>query len=166
MNQNTKIKKQNVGNVGEYYIASKLSALDFVTTITLGRAETYDILSLKPNGKVIKFSVKTSQNKNAIKFPLSKKDENKINSDFYYAFVRLNNSEPDFWIIPSSVVGPLIKKAHKKWENTPGKNNKEHSKTNSLRIMPVELKGKDLLYYPKNWEKEVKKYYKNLEQLL
>ncbi len=35
--------KQNIGNSGEYFIAYKLSCLDFTVTITLGRAEKYDI---------------------------------------------------------------------------------------------------------------------------
>jgi len=38
---------------------ARLSALDFVVTITLGRAECYDILAVSPRGKVFKFSVKT-----------------------------------------------------------------------------------------------------------
>jgi hypothetical protein len=55
------IQKQNVGNAGEYYIAARLSALNFTVTITLGRAERYDILALHPDGKVYKISVKTTQ---------------------------------------------------------------------------------------------------------
>ena len=39
--QNNKVQKQNVGNAGEYYIAARLSALNFTATITLGRAEKY-----------------------------------------------------------------------------------------------------------------------------
>lgn len=49
-----KLQKQNVGNAGEYLIASRLSALDYTVTITLGRAEKYDILALSPKGKLIK----------------------------------------------------------------------------------------------------------------
>ena len=47
--QGSKVQKQNVGNAGEYYIAARLSVLNFVTTITLGRAEKYDKLALSPN---------------------------------------------------------------------------------------------------------------------
>lgn len=31
-------QKQNVGNAGEYYVAARLSAMNFTATITLGRA--------------------------------------------------------------------------------------------------------------------------------
>lgn len=78
-----KIQKQNVGNAGEYYIASRLSAINFVTTITLGRAEKYDILALKPNGDLIKISVKATQLKDAKDFPLSAKDEHGAAVNFY-----------------------------------------------------------------------------------
>jgi len=45
--------KNNIGNAGEYYIASILSSKGYVTTITLGRAEAYDIIAIRPYGKVI-----------------------------------------------------------------------------------------------------------------
>ncbi len=92
-----KTQKQNVGNAGEYYIASRLSAVNFITTITLGRAEKYDILALNPSGKLYKLSVKTTQLVDARDFPLSVKDEDCQSGDFYYAFEKLNKfeKEPD-----------------------------------------------------------------------
>ena len=165
--QNNKVQKQNVGNAGEYYIAARLSAINFVTTITLGRAEKYDILALSPRGKLIKLSVKTTQLENAGGFPLSIKDENCEADDFYYAFVKLNNfiKEPDFWIIPSKIVCPLIKISHKKWEDTPGRNGQMHNKS-GIRWLPVVLSPADKKYYPEEWGDEIKKYHKNLDQLL
>lgn len=169
-NKEQKIQKQNVGNAGEYYIASRLSALGFTSTITLGRAERYDILAISSNGKFIKISVKTTQLEKAKDFPLSEKDENGQSKDFYYAFVKLNKFkiEPDFWIIPSEVVCPLIKNSHKKFRETPNKNGKKH-RFSAVRLLPVELtegQKQQKLYYPKEWGEEVKKYYKNLNQLL
>ncbi len=163
-----KLQKQNVGNAGEYYIAARLSALNFTATITLGRAERYDILALSSSGRLVKISVKATQVQDTSGFPLSIKDESCQADDFYYAFVRINNftKEPDFWIIPSSVVCPLVKISHKKWEDTPGKGGKEHSKLNTMRWLPIELRMSDKKYYPKEWENEVKKYYKNLNQLI
>lgn len=162
-----KAQKQNVGNAGEYYIAARLSALNFTATITLGRAEKYDILALSPSGRLVKISVKATQLENAKDFPLSAKDEHGAADDFYYAFVKLNRfeKEPDFWIIPSKIVCPLIRDAHKKWETIPGRNNKQHSKSNTMRILPIELRGSQKMFYPAKWEDEVKRYYKNLEQL-
>lgn len=162
-----KIQKQNIGNAGEYYMASRLSAHNFITTLTLGRAEKYDILALAPSGKLFKLSVKTKLLGKASDFTLSTKDENGSAHDFYYAFVRLNeyNTEPDFWIIPSKVVCNLIKNAHQKWTITPGRNKRPHG-SSDVRILPIELRGAQNIYYPKAWIKKVKKYYKNLGQLI
>ena len=161
-----KIQKQNVGNAGEYYIAARLSEKDFTVTITLGRAEKYDILALSPKGKFIKISVKTTQVDKAKSFPLSVKDEKGEAKDFYYAFVKLNKfkSEPDFWIIPSEVACPLIRDAHKKWEKTPNRRGETHG-FSKMRRLPVEITEGDKKYYSDGWGKEVKKYYKNLKQL-
>ncbi|HPR99817.1 MAG TPA: group I intron-associated PD-(D/E)XK endonuclease [Candidatus Woesebacteria bacterium] len=166
MNQEN-IKKQNVGNAGEYYIASRLSALDFTVTITLGRAEKYDLLALSPNEKLIKISVKTTQLENAIDFPLSVKDESGQSDDFYYAFVKLNkfNKEPDFWIIPSKVACPIIKNSNEIWLKTLGKNNKPHQDS-TMRLLPIKVRDSQMNLYPKNWNEKVKTYYKNLKQLL
>jgi hypothetical protein len=162
-----KAQKQNVGNAGEYYIAARLSALDFTVTITLGRAEKFDILALSPSGRLVKISVKATQNENATDFPLSAKDENSAAEDFYYAFVKLNGfaREPDFWIIPSKIVCPLIRNAHKKWEATPGRNDKPHG-VSSVRILPIELRGSQKIYYSAEWTTEVRKYYKTFEPLV
>jgi hypothetical protein len=46
-----------------------------------------------------------------------------------------------------------------------GKNNKKHGASN-LRRLPIEIKGSDKLYYPADWGVSMKKYYKNLDQLL
>ena len=99
------MQKQNIGNAGEYYVASRLSALDFTATITLGRAEKYDILALSPDGKLSKISVKTTYLNSAHSFTLSQKDDSGQSKDFFYIFVRLNEfeTEPDFWVIPSNL---------------------------------------------------------------
>lgn len=159
-----RLQKQNVGNSGEYYIASRFSALDYTVTITLGRAERYDILALSPLGKLIKVSVKTTQIENAIRFPLSAKDENGESDDFYYAFVKLFNfkKEPDFWIIPSKVVCPIIKASHQKYLNTPGKNQNIRLDS-SMRIFPIEISKSQEPFCPTNWNQDVKQYYKNLQ---
>ena len=161
------IKKQNVCNAGEYYIASRLSALDFTVTITLGRAEKYDLFALSPKERLVKISVKTTQLDNAIDFPLSAKDEGGQSDDFYYAFVKLNkfNKEPDFWIIPSEVVCPIIKESNDRWLKAVGRNNKPHVHS-TVRILPIKVRESQKMLYPELWSEEVKRYYQNLEQLL
>ena len=74
--ENFKVSKQNIGNAGEYFLASYLSANNFIVTITLGRAETYDIIAVNPRGKTFKISVKSRFPK-ANRFALNEKCEKK-----------------------------------------------------------------------------------------
>lgn len=160
---NNEVYKGNVGNAGEYYIASRLSALNFITTLTLGRAERYDIIAVGPKGSTVKLSVKTRLHKDIKSFPLSEKDEKNASDDFFYALVRLNEfkNEPDFWIIPSKRVCPLIKKAHKKFRTYRG----QKHKTATIRKLPIAFTRGDRRFYPSNWEREISKYQGNLKQL-
>ena len=161
------MQKQNVGNAGEYYIASRLSAEDFVATITLGRAEKYDILALSPKGRAIKLSIKAQRLETSIAFPLSEKDEQGASNDFYYVFIRLNEfkKEPDFWVIPSKVVCPVLKTSHAKWFGGKGKNGRIRNNS-SLRKLPLIVSGSLIELYPEKWQDDLKKYYKNLKQLI
>lgn len=161
------MQKQNIGNAGEYYIASRLSAEDFIATITLGRAERYDILALSPKGRSIKLSIKAQFLEKSKAFPLSDKDEANPADDFYYVFIRLNEfkKDPDFWVIPSSVVCPALKTAHAKWLAGSGNGNRIRTGS-SLRKLPLVLTGGQVELYPDNWEYELKKYYKNITQLV
>lgn len=150
----------NVWNAWEYYIAARLSAEDFITTITLGRAERYDIIAVSPQGRTIKISVKTrydiKQSPNI--FRLSQKDENKADNDTFYAFVRLKKfeSEPDFRIVPASLVAELTKKSHQCWINW--KNTRKDTTMRTFSLKRIE-------WYPLNREEEIEKYKENLNLL-
>lgn len=160
------VSKQNIGNAGEYYLASRLSAENFTATITLGRAEKYDLLAVNPKGKTIKFSVKTRFLSKTQSFPLSKKDEKKGSPDFYYAFIRLNEfkTEPDFWIIPSKRVNQILKSSNENYHKRKRKDGKKRSESN-LRILWLKLNKTSKGLYPDNWEQELKKYHKNITQI-
>ena len=160
------IQKQNIGNAGEYYIASRLSAENFIATITLGRAENYDILALSPKNRSIKISVKTRLKKEASAFTLSNKAEKHHDKDFYYILVRLYEfkKEPEFWVIPSKRVCEVITESHRKWLSTPGKKGQKRNDT-SMRKIPIVLRESERQLYPKDWEEELEGYYKNLRQL-
>lgn len=168
--QKTKVQKQNVGNSGEYYIASRLSEKDFTVTITLGRAERYDILALSPKSKLVKISVKTTQLHDLNNFPLSVKDEDGHSEDFFYAFVKLNgfDKEPDFWIIPSKRVCFVVKSYYQKWMETSDRKGNKHRGSNIRLLDLLNLENREVIkkFYPASWCEEVKGYYKNLEQLL
>lgn len=167
MKQNSKIGKQNIGNAGEYYIASRLSAENFIVTITLGRAERYDILCVSPNDNSIKISVKTSCHKTN-GFPLKDKDEIGGTDDFYYAFVVLNEfkNEPEFWIIPSKRVNLVLQYGSEVYYNQKTKKDGSQHVDSGLRKLYIERNktSDDLL--PPNWLDELASYKNNIKQLL
>jgi len=160
------IGKQNIGNAGEYYIASRLSAENFTTTITLGRAEKYDILAVNPYGKTIKLSVKTRYKKEE-RFPLSNKDEIGWSDDFYYAFIRLNEyiNEPQFWIISSKRVNEIISHAAKDYYFNKVRRDGERHRDVGIRNLWLKINKTNRDTYPEDWEQELKKYEKNIDQL-
>lgn len=167
MNKEREICKQNVGNAGEYYLAARLSAEDFTVTITLGRAEKYDILCISPSGKTIKISVKTRYEKND-RFPLSVKDEEGGTDDFYYAFILLNkfDSEPDFWIVPSKRVNEILKISTNHYYNIKKRKDGTPHRDVGLRNFWLKINSTNRDSYPEDWEEELYKYYKNIEQLI
>lgn len=150
----------NIWNAWEYYIAARLSAEDFIATITLGRAERYDIIAVSPTWRTIKISVKTrydiKQSPNI--FRLSQKDENQSDENSFYAFVRLKKfeSEPDFRIVPAPLVAELAKESHQAWLNW-----KSTRKDTNMRTFSL----KKIEWYPWNREKEIEKYRGNLDLL-
>jgi|GEM_PF-796806 hypothetical protein len=153
-----KINKQNVGNAGEYFIASMLSAQDYIATLTLGRAEKFDILCVAPNGekKTYKLSVKTRYEK-ATGFALSKRDENGCADDFFYVFVSLNELKemPECWVFPSKVINDTLKHISNVWFNVKKKRDgSDHHDVGLRRIdFVVSEAHKDL--YPSNWDEIV-----------
>ncbi|MEA2088997.1 MAG: hypothetical protein U9O55_04145 [Patescibacteria group bacterium] len=135
-------------------------------TITLGRAEKYDIITINTSGKTLKISVKTRILDNIKRFPLSKKDEIGGAKNFYYIFIKLNEfkTEPDFWIVPSIRVNEIIKISHSKWIKGVPKRGKTRTDC-GIRNFWLEINSISKGLFPNNWETELKKYYKNIHQL-
>jgi len=160
------VSKQNIGNSGEYYVASILSAKDFVATVTLGRAERYDILAVNPRGKTVKISVKTRYEGKKESFPLGIKDEKGGQDDFYYVLVRLNDmkKEPDYWVIPSKRVNDILSHSSKIYFSSKKKNGGDR-KDSGIRTLWLTPRKAVVSMYPANWATELRGYYKNTQPL-
>ena len=162
-----RVQKQNVGNAGEYYVAAVLSAMNYTATITLGRAERYDILAVSPKKKAYKFSVKTRLSKESTAFTLSERDELGFENDLFYVFVRLYDfkEKPDYWVLPSKVVSKIIAGSYKKWLSDIGKRSGKRHNHTTLRKIPVDVRGIDIKYYGLGWADEMLKYKNNFRAL-
>ena len=135
MEKKAKPDNNNIGNAGEYFIASILSSRGYITTITLCRAESYDILAIRPSdSKTIKIQVKTAWYNNK-SFRVSPKDEADPKTEYYYAFVTLKENKEvwDYYIVPAKIVSKSVREAHKNWKDRPGKNDQKHNES-TVRI--------------------------------
>ena len=158
-----KISKNDTCNSGEYYIAHILAKHGFKVSMTLGRMEGFDLFIQNPQGKNLTISVKTRYSSKAKDIVMNKKAETMIDESLFYAFVRLNMPDgvPEFWIIPSTIVASVIKKAYKIWKDMPGRDGKPHGDTN---MRTLELRAHPL--YPKDWEEQLKGFKSNVKSLI
>jgi hypothetical protein len=147
----------NIGNAGEYFIASILSSKGYVTTITLGRAEAYDIIAIRPDGKTIKIQVKTAWYDNNA-FRLTSKDEIKKNTEYFYAFVTLkeNKAPWDYFIVPANIVAKSVRESHQYWLSCPGLKGQKHNDT-TMRL----FESKPSKWCPKWFTKKLVDSFKN-----
>ena len=130
--------KQNVANLGEYFGAYLFSALDYTVTITLGRAEGFDLICVKDK-KTVLINVKTRWRETS--WPLSDKDEKKASKNFYYLFIQFIDFSklPNYWIVPSEIISPMITKSHKNYLNTPNKKGGKHKDSTLRKVNMSEI---------------------------
>jgi len=148
----------NIGNAGEYFIASILSSKGYVTTITLGRAEAYDIIAIRPDGKTVKIQVKTAWYDNHV-FRLSEKDGNEERDlEYFYAFVTLKENKKlwEYYIVPTKIVAKLVKETHENWLKCVGKKGQKHNDT-TMRL----FQSKPNKHNPKWFTQELVDSFKN-----
>lgn len=156
------ISKNDTSISGEYYMAHILAKYGFKVSMTLGRMEGFDLFVQNPKGINITISVKTRYSSKAKDIVLNKKVETLIDESLFYAFVRLNMPDgvPEFWIVPSTIVAPVIKEAYKIWKDTPGRGGKPHGDTN---MRTLELRANPL--FPDDWEEQLKGFKGNIDLL-
>jgi hypothetical protein len=131
-----KISKNLSGIAGTYYVAAELSKRGYVALVTMKNTSGVDLLvSSEKSFNSVGIQVKTNQTDKRQGWLLSKKNEDLKSDNLIYVFVNLksDNSRPDFYIAPSEIIAKTIKTGHKRWLDTPGKNNKMHNDS-SLRM--------------------------------
>jgi hypothetical protein len=154
-----KRSNQNICNAGEFYIAQILSLNDFTTTITYGRAEKYDILTVDKKGNTFKLQVKTTMYGDD--WWMVNKKTTKSEKKLFYAFVQFHHlkKQPEFWLVPSKLVASFVKRHYKKKLATPKRDGTKRKK---------DVWGLHVFYtkpnkWVKNWN--VDKYKNNIRAL-
>ena len=157
------ISKNDVGIAGEFCIAHVLAKHGFKVNVSLGRTEGFDLFVQNPQGKNLTVSVKSTYLKVNKFLWINKKAETLINESLFYAFVRLNAPDgvPEFWIVPSTIVAPVIKREHEIHMTKTYKSGKPHKESPMRNFY---LQGQS--NYPDNWEEQLKGFKSNIESLI
>lgn len=122
------------GVAGEYYVAAELSARGYIASITLRNTKGVDILCSNADAiKSVAIQVKTNR-RSSRDWVLNQKSEDYFADNLFYVFVNLNDGikQPDYFVVPSTVVAKYAKESHETWLNTPGRNGQAHN-ANTLR---------------------------------
>lgn len=125
--------KISVGNSGEYFVAAELERRGYTCAVPMSNTKDFDILAIRrDNNHQYAIQVKTTS-RGIKQWALNAKNEQLIGDNIIYVFVVLNGlANPEYHIVPSSVVAEYIHTYHQKWLMTPGKNGQKHKDT-SLR---------------------------------
>ena len=156
------VSKNDVGIAGEFYMAHILAKYGFKVNVSLGRTERFDLFVKNPSGKLLTVSVKTRYSNKVIEVPMNEKAETLTDKSLFYAFVRLNMPDgvPEFWIVPSTIVAPVIKREHEIHMTKTYKSGKPHKESTMRNFY---LQGQS--NYPDDWEEQLKGFKGNIDLL-
>ncbi len=122
------------GVSGEHFVAAELSRRGYIASLTSKNTKGIDLLASNEDAsKTVGIQVKTNQGVRK-SWLVSEKSENYYSDNLFYVFVNLKDLEqPDFYIVPSTIVAKDVKKAHQDWLETPGQSGQKHNDT-SMRM--------------------------------
>ncbi len=123
----------SIGSAGEYFVAAELERRGYTVALPMAHTPNFDILAIhRESGQQVAIQVKTTSY-NHKKWTLKQSNEKLIMDNMIYIFVSLKGlGQPEYHIVPSSVVAKSITESHKKWLATPGKNGQRHN-DNAIR---------------------------------
>jgi hypothetical protein len=128
------------GVAGEYFVAAELSRRGYIASITLRNTGGIDILASNENAsRQVGIQVKSNQG-DVRGWILNQKAENYYAENLYYIFVNLKEptERPDFFVVPSEIVGRQVKEGHQLWLNTPGKHGQKHMDSTIRKFRDVD----------------------------
>jgi len=137
------------GIAGEYFVAAEISKHGAVATITLKNVPNIDILAASVYGrKTVNIQVKTGRLTTG-GFIVGKNPMKSHGNNFFYVFVHLmDENEPEYWIIPQSIVARTAERDYQKWIKGRSVKSKKAPRTFRWKY----LKSEKFQRYHNNWE--------------
>jgi Holliday junction resolvase-like predicted endonuclease len=138
-----------IGNAGEFFVAAELLKQGVIAALAPRNAHSLDIVASKGT-KTARIRVKTKSAEYTDWQWAIKKDgkifKNLSSKGDFVVMVNLtkNIKHMDFYIVPTHLVNKWLVRLHKIWEDTPGRNGRPHSKTNTKRHLS-DKRNNDLL---------------------
>ena len=136
-----KITPSIVGAAGEHHVLSQLLRRGWIASMAPDGAPNMDILVTDESSqRLCAIQVKTRRDIGSDRgWHMSPKHERLIADYLFYVFVDVGRKPSDpttCHILPSKAVADSIRKCHRVWLNTPGKNGQPHKDSNVRRLVP------------------------------
>ncbi|MDP3052994.1 MAG: hypothetical protein Q8N22_03565 [bacterium] len=134
---------------GEHFVAAEISKYGAIATITLKNVPNIDILASSVDGKrMANIQVKTGRLRTG-GFIVGRDSMKILGKNFFYVFVLLKDVvEPEYWIMPQSVVAKTAGSDYKTWiEGRPAK-----SRNAPITFKWKYLNSKSFQKYHNNWK--------------
>jgi hypothetical protein len=142
--------KRLVGAAGVHYVAAELLRRGYLALPTTRNTKGADIVVCNES-KTVKVQVKTTHKGGArLGWILGDADE-QCDPDVFYVLVNLRQSKPDYYVVPSTTLGPYLQRTHSKWMRTLGKRGQPH-RHSGVRRFPNEYEEVDLKQFEEKWD--------------
>jgi hypothetical protein len=135
-----KISTTLTGVAGEYFVAAELSRRGYIASLTLKNTRGIDVLvSNEKASKQVGIQVKTNQIDKP-EWILNEKAEEFLAQNLFYVFVNLKSEseQPDYYVVPSTVVAEYTKRTHREWLDAPGKMGQQHKDSPMRKFRDLE----------------------------
>ena len=151
--------KSSRGNSSQFFVAGELCRRGHTAVVTLGNCPNTDILCSNIQGtRFVHIQVKTFV-PGIRTCSVGLKAEKDFGENFFWVLGGIPQPGQDaefvYYIIPSKEMAEHVRKAHKLWMETPGKNGQAH-RDSAVRTVPLpppqSFSGWDISPYKDRWD--------------
>jgi len=129
--------KRLVGAAGLHYATAELLRCGYLALPTTRNMKGVDIV-VTHQSKTMKVQVKTTyQNRPRLDWILGESDE-QGDPNVFYILVSLRERKPDYYVVPSTILGPYLQRTHRKWLEAKGRGGGPHRES-KVRRFPNEF---------------------------